>query len=105
MKDQHLKKKNRQLDESTSQISNLEETNFEAFDEINKLRADVKFIERQWEKSAYEIKDNIVAQCQVICLEADFGEVDLDKHVVDGCIEVAPLEEGGNDREPSTPVA
>ena len=45
VKDQHLEKKNRQLDESTSQISNLEETNFEAFDEINKLRADVKFIE------------------------------------------------------------
>ena len=46
-----------------------------------------------------------MAQCQVICLEADFGEVGLDKHVVDGRIEVAPLEEGGNDREPSTPVA
>ena len=105
MKDQHLEKKNRQLDESASQISDLEETNFKAFDEINKLRANVKFIERQWEKSAYEIEDNIMAQCQVICLETDFGEVSLDKHVVDGHIEVAPLEEGGNDREPSTPLA
>ena len=52
----------------------------------------MKFVEQQWEKSAYELKDNILAQCQVICLEADFSEVSLDKHVKDGWIEIACLQ-------------
>ena len=53
---------------------------------------------------AYEIKDNILAQCQVICPEANFGEVGLDKHVKDGCIEISPFEDEENDKEPFTPA-
>ena len=86
VKDQRLEEKDRQLEESVSQITKLEKSN----DEITKLKADIKFIKQQWEKSAYEIKDNILAQCRVICPEADFGEISLDKHGKDGCIEVAP---------------
>ena len=44
---------------------------------------------------------NILAQCQVICPGANFGEVDLDKHVVNGRIEVTPIsEEGESDENP-----
>ena len=42
-----------------------------------------------------------MVQCQVICPEADFCEVYLDKHVIDGCIEIAPIsEERGSDENP-----
>ena len=58
-------------------------------------------MEQQWKESAYKIKDNILAQCQVICPDADFSEISLDKHVVDGRIEVTPInEEGGSDENP-----
>ena len=86
-------------------MSELKEANTKASNEITKLKADIKFIERQWEKSTFEIKDNILVQCRIICPEADFGKVGLDKHVKDGCIEIAVLEEEGNDKEPSTSVA
>ena len=58
--------------------------------EISNLKAEVKHIKRQWERSAFEIKDNILAQAQVICPEADFSTVSLDKHVVNGHIEDVP---------------
>ena len=73
-----------------------------------RLKADVDFIEQQWRESAFEIKANILAQCQVICPEADFGEVGLDKHVVDGRIEVSPISEDDGDNpgdEPTTLAA
>ena len=59
----------------------------------------MKIIERQWEKSAYEIKDNILVQCQIICPIANFGEVNLDKHIKDGRIKMAPLANDGNGDE------
>ena len=68
------------------------------------MKADIKFIEGQQEKSAYKIKDNILAQCQVICPKVDFSKVDLNKHVKDGCIEIAPLKEEGDEENPSTPA-
>ena len=105
MKDQRLKEKDHQLEESASRVSELEEANTKAFDEITKLKADTKFIEQQREKLAFKIKDNILAQCRVICLEADFGKVGLDQHVKNRSIEIAPLKEEGKDKEPSTPVA
>ena len=66
---------------------------------ISKLKAEVKFIDDHWEKLAFEIKGNILAQCRVICSEADFSEVRLDKHVVSGCIEVAPDDDEEGDLE------
>ena len=62
---------------------------------ISKLKAEVSYIEQQWGKSAFEIKENnILAQCQVICLEVDFSKVGLDKHVVDGHIKVVLDDKG-----------
>lgn len=73
-------------------VSEHEKANADSSRVISKLKVDIEFIEQQWERSAFEIKENIFEQCQVICPEADFGEVGLDKHVIDGRIEVAPLE-------------
>ena len=68
---------------------------------VSKLKAEVEYIEQQWEKSTFEIKKNILVQCQVICLDADFGKVGLDKHVVNGRIEVVlDDEEEGNVEDP-----
>ena len=68
---------------------------------MSKLKADIKFIEQQWEKSAYKIKDNILAQCYVICPEANFSKVGLDKHAKDSRIEIAPPEDEENNEEAS----
>ena len=92
------------MEEPATQITELEKSNVEASDEIAKLKADIKFTEQQWEKSAYEIMVNILAQCCVICPEANFGEVGHDKHVKDGCIEIASPEDERNDKVPSTTV-
>ena len=43
-------------------------------------------------------------QYRVICPEADFSEIGLDKHVKDDRIEIASPKEEGNDEKPSTPV-
>ena len=64
---------------------------------MSKLKADIKFIQQQWEKSTYKIKDNILAQCCVICPEANFSKVGLDKHVKDSCIEIPPEDEENNE--------
>ena len=40
----------------------------------------------------------------MICLGADFGEVGLDKHVVDGRIEIATLSED-DDNSGNEPIA
>ena len=37
------------------------------------------------------------------CPKADFSEVGLDKHVIDGRIEITPPEEEETNEEPSTP--
>ena len=68
---------------------------------------DIEFIEQQWRESAFETKANILAQCQVIYPGADFGEVGLDKHVVDGRIEIVLISEEGDDNsgdDPTTPA-
>ena len=94
LNDQQLEEarsKDQQLEESKIQIFELEKYNADSSKLISKLRADIKFIKQQWKKSAYQIKDNIFTQCLVICPDANFGEVGLDKHVIDCRIEVAPL--------------
>ena len=96
-KDCRLKEKDQELEKAKNKISKLEKSNAEAFDEITGLKADVAFIEQQWRESAFEIKANILAYCQVICPEVDFGEVGLDKHIVDEHIEVAPISDDGDD--------
>ena len=53
------------------------------------MKVEVKYVVEQWGKSAFEIKNNILEQCCVICPGANFSEVGLDNYVVDGCIEVA----------------
>ena len=55
-----------------------------------KAKAKVAHVKRLWAQSAHEIKNNLLDQCRVICPDADFGEVSLDKIVVEGRIEVAP---------------
>ena len=50
-------------------------------------------MQRQWEKSAFKIKDNILVQCSVIYPKADFSQVRLYCHVVDGHIEDVPEDE------------
>ena len=71
----------------------LEKAYTEASNDASKLKAKVKYIKEQREKPAFEIKDNILAQCKVICLEVDFGEVKIDKYVMDGHIEVTPVDD------------
>ena len=104
LKDQWFEEKDHRLEEFASRVFELEKGNSKASNEITKTKADIKFIEGQQEKSAYEIKDNILAPCQVTCLEVDFSKVDLNKHIKDGCIEIAPLEEEGDEENPSTPA-
>ena len=55
-----------------------------------KAKAKVAHVEQLWSQSAHKIKNNLLNQCRVICPDADFGEVGLDKIVIEGCIEVAP---------------
>ena len=47
LKDQRIEEKDRQLEESASLVSDLEEANSKASDEITKLKANTKFIEGQ----------------------------------------------------------
>ena len=106
-KDQRLEEKDHQLEEARNRIFELEKLNVGASDEIARVKADIGFIENQWKESAFEIKANILAQCHVICPGADFGEVGLDKHVVDRHIEIAPLSEDDDNpgNELTTPAA
>ena len=67
------------------------------------MKAEVKYIEDQWGKLASEIKTNILPHYQVICPYADFSEVRLDKHVVDGRIKVTPDDDEEGDLEDSEP--
>ena len=57
-----------------------------------KVKAEVAHVEQLWAQSTHEIKNNFFEQCQVICLDANFSEVGLDKIVIDGRIKVAPDE-------------
>ena len=75
------------------QLSELEKAYADSSEVVSKLKAEVKYIEEQWQKSIFKIKGNILAQCQAIFLEANFNDVKLDKHIVNGCIEVIPDDE------------
>lgn len=84
-----------------AQILELKKAFVESSKAVSKLKSEVKYIKEQWGNSAFEIKANTLAQCQVICLKADFGELGLDKHVVDGWVEVTPIgEEEGDCEDP-----
>ena len=61
--------------------------------ELSDLKAEIKYIESQWEKSAFRIKDNILAQALVICPTVDFNQVELHCHVADGRIKDVPEDE------------
>ena len=93
------------MEELKIRIFELEKNKVNSSETISKLEADVKFVEQQWAKSTYEIKENILAQCQVICMDVDFHDVGLDKCVVDGRIKIAPLKEEKGDENPTTPPA
>lgn len=41
----------------------LEKVQVDSFEMVSKLKAKVEYIERQWEKLTFEIKENILAQC------------------------------------------
>ena len=65
--------------------------------EISDLKVKIKHMEQQWEKS--------LVQAKAICPKANFSEVGLDKHVIDGHIEVIPDDEDeeNGDQESSRP--
>ena len=79
------------MDELRGRISELEKARDDSTKTATAAKAEVEHVEQLWAESAYEIK--ILDQCRVICLDADFSKVGLDKIVVDGHIEVA-LDEG-----------
>ena len=81
-------------------MSKLEKAYADSSEVVSKLKAEVKYIEDQWERSAFKIKENMLMQCQVICPEADFREVKLNKHIVNRNIEVTPDDKGGDLEDP-----
>ena len=87
---EQLQSRDSQLDELRDWISELEKESNVAVEDAAKAKVEVAHIERLWAQSAHEIKNNLLDQCRVICPDADFGEVGLDKIVVEGRIEVAP---------------
>ena len=78
------------MDELRDRIPELEKERNVVVEDAAKAKVKVAHIERLWAQSAHEIKNNLLDQCRVICPDADFGEVGLDKIVVEGHIEVAP---------------
>ena len=76
--------------------------------DISNLKAEIKCIKWPWEKSAFEIKDNILVQASVICPRADFSQIGPHRRIVDGHIEDVPEDEdnGANpESDPSNPEA
>ena len=55
------------------------------------VKAKIKYIEEQWVKSAYEIKENILAQVEVICPRADFSELRLHRMSWMGALKMSLL--------------
>ena len=82
-----------QLDELRSRISELEKERDVAAEAAAKAKAEVVHVEQLWAQSAHEIKNNLLDQCRVICPDADFGEVRLDKIIIKDRIKVAPDED------------
>ena len=87
---EQLQSRDSQLDGLWDRISELEKDRDAAAEDAAKAKAKVSHVERLWAQLAHEIKNNLLDQCRVICPDADFGEVNLDKIVVEGHIEVAP---------------
>ena len=87
---EQLQSRDTQLDELRGRILELEKERDASAIAVAKAEAKVAYMEQLWAESAHEIKNNLLDQCRVICLGADFSEVGLDNIVVDGCIEVAP---------------
>ena len=79
----------------------LEEAQTNSSKKIFDQKAELKYIEDQWAKSACEIKENILAQARVICPSANFSEVGLYCHVLDGRIEDVPIDED-SDADPKS---
>ena len=102
--------KDQQLEESRARMSELKKAHTNLSKVVSKLKGKVKYIEDQWERSAFKIKGNILAQCQVICPKVNFSKVGLDKHVVSEHIEVTPDDNEERDLEspeskPTDPAA
>ena len=95
-----LQSRDKQLDESWALILELEKACAESAKATNKAKAEVVHVEQLWAQSAHEILNNLLEQCQVICPDANFSEVGLDKIVIDGCIEVAPDDDNEGVRDP-----
>ena len=80
------------MDELWGRISELDKARDGSAKATVEAKAEVAHVEQLWAQSAYEIKNNLLDQCRVICPDADFGEIRLDKIVADGRIEVVPDE-------------
>ena len=62
---EQAKCKDQQLEEPRNQLVELKKAQADSARKIFDLKAEIKHVERQWEKSAFEIKDNILDQAQV----------------------------------------
>ena len=65
-------------------------------------KPEVAHMEQLWVKLAEVIKENLQEQCQVICPNAYFSEVRLDKIVINGRIKVASDEDDESPEDPET---
>ena len=59
-----VKSKDQQLEELKGQLGELEKAYTNLTKKISNLKVEIKYIEEQWEKSAYEIKENILARAE-----------------------------------------
>ena len=98
------KSKDQQLEEFNGRLEKLDKVQVNSTKEIFDLKAKIKYIEWQWEKFAFQIKDNILAQASVIYLGADFSHARLHRHVVDGRIEDVPEDEDDKDNPELDPT-
>ena len=78
-------------------MGHLEKAQVDSAKKVFDLIVKIKFIQKQWAKSTIEIKESILAQARVICLRVDLSEIILDKHIVDGRIEVILEDNDDND--------
>ena len=90
---EQLQSRNSQLNELWGRISKLEKELDAAIEAAAKAKVEVVHVEQLWAQSVHEIKNNLLDQCRVICPDADFGEVRLDKIIVKDRIKVAPDED------------
>ena len=90
---EQVKTKDRLLEQLKGQLEESEKVRTDSAKKISELKEEIKYVEDQWAKSATKIKENFLAQAKLICLEADFNDIELHLHVVDGRIVDIPVKD------------